>query len=362
MFRRLPFVSAVLLLCIAACNTQPQGAVSLVASAQHALSASDITRVTVTLSASDMSPIVVDLARSNGTWGGLIGNIPAGTNRSFVADAFDASGTKRFQGQTSGVTIIAGQTTAVALTLQELSPPPPYSNEAPLIDSVVASTTAVRTGDSLSLTSMAHDPNPGDTLTYGWSATGGTFSAPTAANTTWTAPATLGVQTLTLTVTDSQGAAVSVSLTINVYSGVTTGNAILNISFNFAPVVSKVSASLNRLDAGQSTTVSALASDVDGDPLSYLWSASCSGTWTNGTSSTASFVPSSVPAGACNNCRLTLTVQDGRGGQTTGSLNLCVTPASTQRFPPVFTHYYQPPPRGSRSPSRSTRRIPSPAP
>ncbi|EPX60818.1 High-affinity leucine-specific transport system, periplasmic binding protein LivK [Cystobacter fuscus DSM 2262] len=340
-FRRLSFLPALLLLCIAACNTQPQGSVSFAAAVQQALSASSVTRVTVTISASDMTSIVVDLAESNGTWGGLIGNIPAGTNRTFVADAFDASGTKRFQGQTSGVTIIAHQTTAVALTLQELSPQPPYSNEAPLIDSVVAATTAVQTGASLSLTATAHDPNPGDSLTYAWSATGGTFSAPTVANTTWTAPTTLGVQTLTLTVTDSQGAAVSVSLAINVYSGVATGNAAINISFNFAPVVSKVSASLNQLDAGQSTAVSAIASDSDGDTLSYLWSASCPGTWTNDTSSAASFVPSSVPASACNNCRLTVTVQDGRGGQTTGSLNLCVTSTSTQRFPPVFTHYYQ---------------------
>jgi N-acetylneuraminic acid mutarotase len=339
--RRLPWLPAVLLLCIAACNTQPRGSVSFAAAVQQSLSASDVTRVTVTISASDMTPIVVDLARSGGTWGGLIGNIPAGTNRSFVANAFDASGTRLFQGQTSGVTIIANQTTAVALTLQEISPQPPYSNEAPLIDSVIASTTAVQTGASLSLTTTAHDPNPGDTLTYAWTATGGTFSTPTAANTAWTAPATIGVQTLTLTVTDSQGAAVSVSVAINVYSGDATGNAAINISFNLWPVVSRVSASLNRLDAGQSTAVSTIASDADGDALSYLWSASCPGTWTNGTSSAASFVPSLVPTTACNNCRLTVTVQDSRGGQTTGSINLCVTPSSTQRYPPFFTNYFQ---------------------
>jgi N-acetylneuraminic acid mutarotase len=288
-----------------------------------------------------MSPLFVELAKSNGSWGGLIGNIPAGSNRAFLAEAFDSSGTKRFQGQTSGVSITANQNTAVAITLQEIAPPPPYANEAPVIDSVISSSTSVQTGGSLSLTATVHDPNAGDTLTPAWTGTGGTFSAPTAAATSWTAPATVGVQTLTLTVTDSQGAATSVSLTVNVVSGVSTGNAALNISFNLFPVVSKVSASLNRLAAGQSTTVSAVTSDADGDSLSYQWTASCPGTWTNATASSASFVPSSIPSGVCNNCQLTVTVQDGRGGQSTGSLSLCIASASTTRFAPSFTNFYQ---------------------
>jgi len=339
--RLLPCLAAVLLLSLAACTSQPTGSVQVAASVQQALSSNDVTRVKLTVSAADMSSLVVDLAKSNGSWGGLIGNIPAGSNRSFLAEAFDSSGTQRFQGQTSGVTITANQTTAVALTLQELAPPPPYGNEAPIIDSVVASTTSVQTGGSLSLTATVHDPNTGDTLTLAWTASSGTFSAPTAATTSWTAPSSTAIQTLTLTVTDSQGTAVSVSLAVNVVSGTSTGNAALNISFNLWPVVSKVSASRNRLDAGQSTAVSSLASDADGDALSYQWTSSCPGTWTNATSSAASFVPSSVPAGVCNNCRLTVTVQDGRGGQTTGSLNLCVAASSTERFAPLFTHFYQ---------------------
>ncbi|HYO54621.1 fibrinogen-like YCDxxxxGGGW domain-containing protein [Archangium sp.] len=330
-----------MLLSLAACTSQPTGSVQFAASVQQALSSNDITRVKVTVSASDMPSRVVELAKSNASWGGLIGNLPAGSNRSFLAEAFDSSGTLRFQGQTAGVTITANQTIAVAITLQEVPPPPPYGNEAPVIDSLVASTTSVQTGASLSLTATVHDPNPGDTLTLAWTASGGTFSAPTAATTSWTAPASTGIQTLTLTVTDSQGAVVSVSLAVNVISGATTGNASLDISFNLWPVVSKVSASLNRLDAGQSTSVSANASDADGDALSYLWTATCPGTWTDATSSAASFVPSSVPAGVCNNCRLIVTVQDSRGGQTTGSLSLCVAASSTERFPPHFINFYQ---------------------
>ncbi|WP_224364163.1 Kelch repeat-containing protein [Hyalangium versicolor] len=328
---------------IASCSPSSPvtGAVQVAVSVPQALSSSDVTRIQVTVSAADMASLSVELAKSNGSWGGLIGNIPAGSNRSFLAQAYDASGTLRFQGQTSGVTLPPNQTTAVALTLQELSPPPPYGNEAPVIDSLVASSTSVLTGGVLSLTAIVHDPNPGDTLTLAWTASGGSFSDPAAAASSWTAPSSSGVQTLTLTVTDSQGAAVSVSLAINVSSDAATGNAALNISFNLWPVVSKVSASRNLLAPGQSTSVSTLASDPDGDALSYQWTSSCQGTWTQASSSTASFTPSSIPAGTCNNCRLSVTVQDGRGGQSTGSLSLCVAASSTERFAPRFSHFYQ---------------------
>ncbi|WP_375768525.1 kelch-like protein [Archangium gephyra] len=339
---RLPGLAAWLLLCLAACTSQPTGSVQFAASVQQALSAGDVTRVKVTVSAFDMSPLVADLAPSSGSWGGLISGIPAGTNRSFLAEAFDASGTLRFQGRVSDVSISPNQTTAVAITLQQTPPPTPYDNETPLIDSVVASPTSVKAGGAIPLRATAHDPNAGDTLTWAWTATRGSFSDPSAAMTSWTAPSSLGVQVLTLTVTDSQGAAASVSIAVSVVSGDST-NAQLDISFNHWPVVSKVSATLTQLDAGQATEVSALVSDMDGDALSYQWAASgsCPGTWTNATSSTATFVPFSVPAGACNNCRLTVTVQDGRGGQTQGALNLCVTTPSLERFPPLFTSFNQ---------------------
>jgi hypothetical protein len=337
---RLFCLAAGLLLSLAACTAQPTGSVQFAASVQQALSANDVTRVKVTVSASDMSSLVVDMAQSDGSWGGLIGNIPAGSNRSFLAEAFDSSGTLRFQGQTSGVAIPANQTTALAITLQQTPPPTPYGNEAPIIESLVASSTSVQTGGTVSLTATVRDPNTGDTLTLAWSASGGSFSDASAATTTWTAPSSISLQTLTLTATDSQGTAVSVSLAINVVSGAST-HADLNFVFNAWPVVSKVSASLNRLQAGQSTTVSALVSDGDGDALSYQWTASCAGTWSNATSSTATFVPSAIPAGACNNCQLTVTVRDGRDGQSTGFLNLCIAASSTERFPPAFSNFHQ---------------------
>ncbi len=53
-------------------------------------------------------------------------------------------------------------------------------------------------------------------MTYLWSAPAGTFSAPTAQNTTWTAPNQPGNQVLTVTATDSRGGTATASVTIQV--------------------------------------------------------------------------------------------------------------------------------------------------
>ena len=311
-------------------------------SAQFAVSVpqslnSSISRVSVTSSAADFPSVSVDLVSSGGSWGGTLGNIPAGANRSFLGQAFDASGTLLFQGSASGVSISANETALVAITLQQVNAPPPFQNEAPVIKSLAASSTSVPTGGSFTLTATAQDPNPEDTLTYSWSATAGAFSSTTAASTSWTAPATIGLQTLTFTVTDSKGLSSSMSLRINVTPSAVQGNAQFSISFNSFPQVSALDASSTQLVIGQTTSVSVSASDVDGDSLSYAWSASCTGTWASASSSSAQFTPTALPTGACNNCRLTVSVSDGRGGQTAGTVALCIsaTPAP-QHFNPVI--------------------------
>jgi hypothetical protein len=313
------------------------GSAQFAVSVPQSLSAS-VSRVSVTASADDFSSISLELVSSNGSWGGVLGNIPAGSDRSFLAQAFDASNTLLFQGEASGVTIAAEQTSLVAITLQQVNAPPPFANGAPVIDTFVASATSVAPGDSISLVATAHDPNPGDTLTYAWSSTGGNFSSLSTASTSWTEPFSTGVHTLTLTVTDSRGLASSISLAVNVAPSAEQGDAQFSISFNSSPQVSTLSASPTQLAVGQSASVSASASDPDGNSLSYSWSASCPGSWANASSSSAQFSPSAVPAGSCNNCNLTVSVSDGRGGQTTGTVALCIRSSSaSQHFNPVIT-------------------------
>ncbi|WP_239576865.1 kelch repeat-containing protein [Archangium primigenium] len=317
--------------------SSPDGSARFAVALAQQLSAS-IARVTVTASASDFAPRSVDLVVSEGVWSGFLGHIPAGADRAFFAQAFDASDTLLFQGSASGITILPDQTALVALTLQPLSSPPPFDNEAPLIDSLLASATSVAVGGTISLSVTAHDPNPEDTLTYAWTSTAGAFSSPTGSATSWTAPAASGLQTLTVTVTDSRGLAASISLRVAVTASGVEGNAWFFISFNTAPLVSAISAAPSWLAVGQTVSVSALASDLEGDRLSYAWSASCAGTWANAASASARFTPTALPSEACNNCRLTVSVSDGRGAQHTGSVALCVSndSAPAPHLPPVL--------------------------
>ena len=310
---------------LASCSptAEETGSVRFAVSLQQALS-SNVTRVSVTSGGPDIRSVTVDLAPTHGVWGGIIGNIPAGANRAFFARAFDASGTPLFQGSASGITISENQTTLVALNLQQIDPPPPFENEAPRVYSL-ASTTTVSAGGTLTLQAGGYDPNPGDTLSYAWSATAGTFSSPSTPETSWTAPLSTGIQTLTLTVTDSRGLSSSALVAINVIQGGGEGEAKLSICFNGAPEVAMLGATPSPLVVGQSTAVSVAASDPDGDSLSYSWSASCEGTWTHPTSSTARFTPTLLPVSYCNNCRLTVSVSDGRGGHNTGTVAVCVT-------------------------------------
>jgi hypothetical protein len=341
--KRLALLLLSLALTLSGCRPeQPTGSAQLAVTLPQALaSAEAVSRITVTISGADMPSMSTELARTGSLWGGVIGNIPTGSNRAFLATAFDSSNTPLFEGSASGVTINANQTTLVAITLQDLTPPPPFSNQAPIIQSVVASPTTVQAGGAVSLQATVTDPNTGDTIAYAWTASAGSYSAATSATTSWTAPATTGIFTLTLTVNDSQGATGSVTLSINVVSGTATGNASLDVRFNSWPLVSALSASATQLDVGQSTSVSVTASDSDNDSLTYQWAATCTGTWTSPTSRTASFSPSAIPSGACNNCQLSVTVSDGRGGQNTGSVALCVASATTTRFPPTVTRAYQ---------------------
>ena len=309
------------------------GAVRLEGHFTQALTADGVARVSVTLTAADVASRTVDLTEAGGMWSGGMEAIPAGEQRTFSATAFDASGTPRYAGQASGITLLAGQTALVALTLQPLSAPPPFTNAVPVIDAVVASVRTVAPGGAVSLQATAHDPNPGDVLTYAWSAPAGTFSAATSAATAWSAPSTPGAVPLTVTVTDSRGASASLGLTLTVHAG--TGGADVDVTLNTWPQVASLTATPSTVAPGQSTTLAVTASDADGDALAYQWSAvGCMGTWSGASTATAHFTPSAVPAGGACDCHLGVTVSDGRGGQGKGTLSLCVGPPPTATFPP----------------------------
>ncbi|WP_163998792.1 Kelch repeat-containing protein [Pyxidicoccus caerfyrddinensis] len=345
------YLTATLLALVAGCGaSSPQeedttGSAQLFGTTAQAITSADVTLVRVTVSAADMPARTAELVKTNNQWSGLLGMLPAGTGRTFSAEAFNSSGTKMYAGSATGVTILARQTTAVSITLQDVSPAAPFANAAPVISSLSAAPGTVEPGGTVTLTASASDTNPGDTLTYAWSAPSGTFAQPSSLSTTWTAPSSALTVPLTLTVTDSKGLQGKVTFNVNVTSG--NGDAAVNASLNTWPQVSNLSASATALQVNESTTVSATVSDNDGDTLAYSWAASCAGTWTNATSATAQFTATALPGSStCNNCNLTVTVTDFRngqaiGGQTTGTLSICVGPKKTAGFPPDITETLQ---------------------
>ncbi|RKH01016.1 RCC1 domain-containing protein [Corallococcus carmarthensis] len=327
-----------LVLALAGCGEQQvlEGSAQAVVTLPQALSASDIARVELTVSGAGMTTRTDALVKTGGQWGGVLGQLPAGTGRTFSARAFDASNTVRYAGQVMGVAIQAGLTTAVTLLLQEVNAPPPFDNAAPRILSLVASPGTVAPGGQVALQATADDPNAGDSLTYAWTAPSGSFSTASSLSTTWTAPTAAGQVVLTLTVTDSKGAIAALGVTLTVSTG--NGSAAVNVSFNTWPQVTKLTALPSSVAVGQSTQVTASASDSDGDSLSFEWTASCAGTWTNTTSATASFTPSAQPSGGT--CTLSVAARDGRGGQGIGSLTLYVGVPTTGQFPPEIVETF----------------------
>lgn len=289
----------------------------------QALQCDDIARVTVTVAGPGISPdIVAELAGTGCQWDGTIDPIPVGTDRTFTARAYDAGEVLRYQGQATGVAIVGGTVAQVTIVMQQVEPIAPFDNTAPIIDAVVASVDSLEPGESLDIEVQAHDVDVGDTLAYAWAATGGTFSAPDQAATTWTAPGTEEVQSLTITVTDSEDAATDV--TVNIQVAWLDGSAAIEATFNHWPSVEGIVPAKSLLAAGEAVTLDLFASDPDGDGLSFAWSdagGDCTGTFDDPSAEDPSWTaPAVLPA--AGSCTLSVIVGDGRGGTGTGSLTL----------------------------------------
>ncbi|WP_147446540.1 Ig-like domain-containing protein [Corallococcus sp. CA047B] len=331
-----------LMVALAGCVSEDaSGSAQVVVTLPQGLSASDVVRVELTVSGEGMTARTDALVKTGAQWGGVLGKLPEGEGRTFHGEAFDAQGARRYEGEATGVRIFTGETTAVALVLQEVNAPAPFENTAPVITSLVASPSTVGPEGVVALQASAEDSDAEDDLTYAWTASAGSFSSPGSLTTTWVAPSVPGAVVLTLTVTDSKGASDAVSLSITVTSG--TGSVAVNVTVNTWPRVTGVTAMPSSVAVGQATSVTAVAGDADGDSLGYQWTSDCQGTWTDETSPNASFTPTAQPpmGSACARCSLRVTVADGRGGQTTGTLGVCVGPSTQARFPPEVVETFQ---------------------
>lgn len=305
----------------------------------QALSAS-VSSLTVDVSGPGMATLSFPLTKqSDGTWGGLLSPLPSGEGRTFTAVAYDVYGYVVAQGSAAAVTITPGQTALVALTMA-MSGGQSFQDTVPIIDSVWGSSTTVNPGDTILFQASAHDVDPGEYLTYEWTASAGTFSGfSNYYYTYWTAPASGGPVTLTLKVTDSKGVAATFEMTIDV-QGDDAGSAQVSVSFNTLPWVENMTISRSRVAVGESTELTAVAQDADGDAatLAWTWSASCAGSFETMAPGQARFTPSERPVGgelACGYCTITAQATDARGGTSEGKMTFCVDGDSTAQAPEI---------------------------
>ncbi|WP_367899285.1 PKD domain-containing protein [Leptospira sp. WS58.C1] len=301
---------------------------------------SSLTKVTVTVTGPGIStPIVHDLVKVGDTWQGIIGQIPAGTDRTFSGEGYNASNVLIQQGQVTGVTITANSITNIVLVLSETNPSPPFSNAAPVIDSLVASTNQVAPSSSMNLNATVHDPNPSDTLTYVWSTTGGSFNNSNILNPVWTSPSTPGQYTITLTVSDPLGASASLSFTADVQLGYGTGYGSINVGSNSSPFVTNVISDPSSIAPGASTNISLTAFDPDGNTISYFWGSSCAGSFDNVNAQNPVFTAS--PSASIGPCTLSVSLSDGNGGSNLGYFTIQISQTQTVNLAPQIMSSFQ---------------------
>jgi hypothetical protein len=308
----------------------------------RALRAADVANVTAIISGPALSaPRTVTLSHRDGgaSFGALIGTLPVGSNYVFTADANGKDGSVLYTGTASGVSILKNQTTTVLITAQQAISSTPFKNSVPVIDSLLVSSTNVTPGATANATVTAHDADTGDSLSFAWSTSPsvGTFSDVSAATTTWTAPATEGDVTLTIAVQDTHGATTSASVVVHVSNTNGKGQAAVTVSLNTWPVISGLTSAPKGWLDGTPLTLAVAASDADNDPLSYVWTSSCVGSFSAGTVVSPTFTLAAGQSGACT---LSVVVSDGRGGTTTGALTLPIGQPAVLA-PPVIVDFVQ---------------------
>ena len=184
------------------------------------------------------------------------------------------------------------------------------ANHAPAISSVAPSPMTVAPNASSTIICTASDAD-GDTLSYAWSAGGGTISGAGNAA-TWTAPAEEGVYSISVTVSDGKG-------------GTITGGASVTVeapAANHAPVITSLTSNPISVAPNANASLSCFATDADSDTLSYSWNASAGAITGSGGD-----VSWKAPA-AEGSCTIGVVVSDGKGGADSRTLVISVSVVS----------------------------------
>jgi hypothetical protein len=187
----------------------------------------------------------------------------------------------------------------------------PAANQLPVIsDLAVNSEGDISPGVSYQIECTASDPD-GDELTYAWSTDGGYISG-VGSTATWTTPDEPGAYTITVIVADDREGIATKQLTLNV------------LAPNQPPVIESLAAEWVRLKKASNTPVTCIASDPDGDELTYEWSAVDADGSPAGNITGEGSVVTWVAPNDYGKYTFTVTVSDGRGGEATSSVDIIV--------------------------------------
>src|SRR5439155_258272 len=150
-----------------------------------------------------------------------------------------------------------------------------------------------------------------DVLTYTWTPSGGSITG-SGASVTFTPPtvATAAVFSISLAVDDGRGGTANGATTVKVWR------------HNRAPQILVGPTALpDSITDLQTSTITAIATDIDGDPLTYTWTPS--GGTISGTGASVTFTPPLITTTTV--FTISLAVSDGRGGMTNGATSVKVT-------------------------------------
>ena len=186
-------------------------------------------------------------------------------------------------------------------------PPTPSGNQPPVISSLVAENMQLYPSGNTEIQCIAQDADV-DQLDFIWACTGGGFSG-AGPIVIWKAPPDYGTYTITVTVEDGKGGSAQRSLDITVGA-------------NQSPAISSLVADPSGLLYGGRTTITCIATDPDGDAVSYSWSAS------EGSISGVGNKVTWVAPNKGGNFNVTVILSDGKGGETTGNIMVTVAAAA----------------------------------
>lgn len=273
-------LTAASLLLLAACghsSTTAVGQARVMVSLPTTAIASDIQRMVVQVYGGPIvTPVVQTLTKdaAQNRWTGVISALPptaAGQFETFLVTAYDSAGNRIYQGSGDSP-IVAGVQASVFIILQELSPTPGFNGSAPTINFITASSATVNALGNIVLHADVSDPNHLP-LSLAWTASAGSFSAPTLADTSYIAPLAPGVVTLTLTVTQvgpTPPLSTSESFPITV-NATAAGDTTVVVTLNQTPVVTLITVSNSRPHGDDTITLTATATDADNDTIKINW-------------------------------------------------------------------------------------------